>query len=149
MDNGTVRRGIALLVIVGCSFLLLWWFVPKGQGDGGWRVVEVRSGDAISVERDGEKHVVHLAGIQAPAEGECGFEASRDYLAAGVDGVTATLIDPGLDSGDDTWERYVEVSGLDAGLGQIAESHAVALDTDHPRADEYHEADDATPDPCE
>lgn len=149
MDNSTVRRGLALLVILGCSFLLMWWFLPKGQGNGGWVVTQVRSGDAIVVERGGETHVVHLAGIGAPAEGECGFEASRDYLADGIGGVAVTLIDPGLPGGDNTWERYVEVQELDAGLAQIAESHAVALDMEHPRRDEYREADAATPDPCE
>jgi len=148
--NSTVQRGLVIVVIATCSIIALWILLPDPEPRGGYHVTAVHSGDTITVERDRVQHEVRLLGVRAPAAGECGFEESRDYLADGIDGVTVTLIPgPGEDVEGEPLLRYVEVQGLDAGLAQIAEAHATADGSDHPRVELYEEADLATPDPCQ
>ena len=146
--EGTVRRGLGVAVLVTCSMLLLWWFAPKGEDRGGYLVTDVASGDTITVTRDGEAHVVHLLGIKAPSEGECGFDDARQYLVDGIRGVEVVL-KPGSDvtaHEDGSWLRYVELEGRDAGIALIDAGLAMADGTDHDRAEHYAAATDkATP----
>lgn len=151
--GSTVQRGLLLVVLATVMIIALWVLLPEqSDDDGPWTVVAVASGHTIEVNRGEETALVLLAGVTAPGVGECGFEESREYLEGSVGGVQVTLIDAGLPDWPDeggSWQRYVEVQGLDVGLAQIAQSHAVADGTDHPRAAEYKEVDAATPDPCE
>ena len=145
--NSTASRGLVVVVLVTCTLLLLWWFVPKPVDKGGYLVTSVLSGDTIVVERDGETHEVHLFGIWAPATGECGFEESRQYLADGIEGTEVVLKEYVSDkdgpagepsvAANATWERYVELERHDAGLAQIEAGHAVASGEVHDRSDEY------------
>ena len=146
--NSTASRGLVVVVLVTCTMLLLWWFVPKPEDRGGYLVTSVVSGDTITVTRDGETHVVHLLGVKAPADGECGFDDARQYLVDGIQGVDVVL-KPGPDVTtfeDGSWLRYVEIEGRDAGLALIDAGLAKADGTDHPRADQYGAAESkATP----
>jgi len=158
--GSTVQRGLLIVVIASCMILALWILLPDREPPATYEVVAVTSGDTLEVEPTNAdpapnagappRITVRLLGVRAPAEGECGFEESRAYLAEGVDGVIVTVL-PGDDPAThgNTIVRYVEVQGLDVGLAQIAESHAVADGTDHDRVELYEEADAATPNPCD
>lgn len=147
--TSALSRGLILVVLITCSFLLLWWFAPKGEDRGGWLVTEVTTGDAIVVERDGETYTVHMFGVWAPAPGECGFAESREHLEEGIKGVEVVLeprpAEPGsqpeasIDNAS-AREMYVEFAGRDVGLAQIEAGHAVASGDVHERADAYWEA---------
>jgi len=147
--NSTVSRGLVLVVLITCTMLLLWWFVPGGEDTGGWRVTAVRSGDLITVERDGVTATVHLLGITAPSSGQCGFEESRDYLDKGIAGTEVDLIADGDGPDQLVWERYVELSRRDAGLEQIRSGHAVPDGAAHSRAEAYEAAAVGAPAVCE
>lgn len=148
--NSTGSRALIVIVLITCSMLLLWWFAPKGEDRGGWLVTEVASGDTITVTREGETVIVHLLGVDAPAQGECGFTESRDHLAEGIDGVEVVLIDQG---GDATrwpaFDRYVELAGRDAGLEQITTGHAVPDGSEHARTEQYEVAAKDAPHLCD
>jgi endonuclease YncB( thermonuclease family) len=147
--GSTVQRGLVLVVLATVMIIALWVLLPEGEDRGSYVVSSVSSGDSITVTRGQLTQDVRLLGVRAPAVGECGFEASRDYLGDGIGGVTVTLVPgDGADVEGEPLKRYVEVQGLDAGLAQIAQSHAAADGTDHPRAAEYAEVDAATADPC-
>ena len=148
--GSTIQRGLVIVVIATCSIIALWVLLPDAEPRSGYQVVASHSGDTITVERDRLQQQVRLLGVRAPAEGECGFDESRDYLSDGILGAMVTLIPgDGEDVEGQPLLRYVEVQGLDAGLAQIAESHAVADGSEHPRSELYEEADNATPDPCQ
>lgn len=146
MDNSTVRRGLVLLVLVTCSILLLWWFVPRGEDRGGYLVTSVTSGEAFTVTRDGETHTVWIEGIVAPAQGACGFEQSRANLAGAIEGATVVLIpdsraeSPSTTDPDQIWSRYVDLDGVDIGLAQIEAGFAGAQDGGYDRGGEYRDA---------
>jgi len=145
--NSTISRGLVVLVLVTCTFLVLWWVTPKPVDQGGWLVTDVLAGDLVVVERDGEAHEVHLFGVWAPASGECGFLESRQYLADGIEGTEVVLKEYVSDPGspvpeasantDAQWERYVELQRRDVGLAQIEAGHAVASGEIHDRTDAY------------
>ena len=147
--NSTVSRGLVLLVLVTCTMLLLWWFVPKPEDRGGWHVSEVRDGATIVVERNGESHVVVITGIAAPAVGECGVEVTQEYLGSAIGGVEVVLKpdshDPEPTPTDPKapWSRYVEFSGRDVGLAEIEAGYAFAADGEYDRAEQYRNAESA------
>jgi len=136
--NSTVSRGIIVVVLITCTMLVLWWVTPRPEDQGGWLVTDVLTGDTIRVTRGEDLLLVHLIGIEAPEPGACGFDGSRDYLESGIKGVEVVLIaDAAVPEHDNAAQRYVELSGRDAGLEQVRTGNAVPDGTRHSREGPY------------
>ncbi len=152
--NSGLSRGIVVIVLLTCSILLLWWFVPRGEDRGGYVVTDVTSGDTIVVTRDGVTHTVLIEGIVTPNHGECGFKESRANLVEGIKGADVALIpdsraEKSTDNPGQVLRRYVDFKGRDVGLAQIEEGFATAQDGEFDRGGEYRAAAaKATPFTC-
>ncbi len=93
-----------------------------------WAVSKVVDGDTIWVARGGVSRKVRLIGIDTPEIGECGYAEATRSLRAIIGGQRVTLTAGARDDVDQYGRllRYVDVSGVDAGLRQIKRGYAVA-----------------------
>ena len=110
------------------------------------QIVRVIDGDTIVVAGDER---VRLIGIDTPEKGECGFEYAKLSLENLLSDGEILFFD-GAASDTDKYGRllrYVEVSGVDAGLQLITEGLAIARYDSrdgygkHDREDQYIKAD--------
>lgn len=123
---------------------------PATAGESGL-VSNIVDGDTLDVEGVGRVRVV---GIDTPERGACGYESATLALAAQVLGKTVSLV-PGATSNADRYDRllrYVDLDGVDVGLGLIQDGWAIARYDSrdgygrHPREDLYIQADLEAPD---
>ncbi|PKQ17877.1 MAG: hypothetical protein CVT68_06260 [Actinobacteria bacterium HGW-Actinobacteria-8] len=151
---------IGLLVVVGA-----WWWVTAQsdsdtvQGSGTtpmvWAVVSVIDGDTFDAERDGARERVRIIGIDTPEREQCGYAEASAALREAIGGRSVTLVS-GAETDRDTYGRllrYVELDGVDVGLGLIERGLAVARydsrsGQPHNREFTYWAADDASPAFC-
>ncbi|GAA5016967.1 hypothetical protein GCM10023258_02990 [Terrabacter aeriphilus] len=118
-----------------------------------WSVTKVVDGDTLWAERDGVTLKVRVIGIDTPEMGQCGYAEATRNLRAVLGDRPVTLTAGARDDADRYGRslRYVDVDGLDAGLRQITQGHAVARYDSrdgyghHPRQDAYVRADAASP----
>lgn len=110
------------------------------------QIVRVIDGDTIAIAGDER---VRLIGIDTPEKGECGFENAKLTLENLLSDGEIIFFD-GAASDTDKYGRllrYVEVSGVDAGLQLITEGLAIARYDSrdgygkHDREDQYIKAD--------
>jgi endonuclease YncB( thermonuclease family) len=113
-------------------------------------VTNVVDGDTVVVSTG---HRVRLIGIDTPEQGQCGFEAASNALAALVFARPVTLT-PGARDDVDRYGRllrYLDVGGVDTGLELIRQGLAIARYDSrdgygwHPREATYVQADAAAP----
>ncbi|MDJ0954025.1 MAG: lamin tail domain-containing protein [Acidimicrobiia bacterium] len=100
-------------------------------------VVRVLDGDSLVVQGSQGDREVRLLGINAPEGTECYGDLARDKLEQLV-GDEVTLVAAGEDT--DRFGRllrYVDAAGMDVNLEMIAGGHAVVVQGEHPRNDEY------------
>lgn len=154
------QRLLIVLVLVGSMTLLWWWVLPDAEpaaiAESGWLVTEVIDGDTIVAQRRGIEERVRFIGIDTPERGECGYQEASQFLLDIIWGQEVTLV-TGATTDRDAYDRllrYVEYGGLDVGLGQISEGHAVArydsrTGQPHPREELYREADAGTVHICD
>jgi micrococcal nuclease len=118
-----------------------------------WAVTKVVDGDTIWVSRAGVSSKVRFIGIDTPESGQCGFTEARNALRGIIGGQRVTLT-AGAQDGVDRYGRllrYVDVSGVDAGLRLIKKGYAVARYDSrdgygrHTRETAYVRADIASP----
>jgi endonuclease YncB( thermonuclease family) len=110
-------------------------------------VADVVDGDTIELDTGRQVRVV---GIDTPERGDCGYREATDNMTRMVLGrrVSLTVSDEDTDKYGRLL-RYVDVGGLDAGLRQIEDGHAVARYDSrdgygfHPREPVYIAADEA------
>jgi endonuclease YncB( thermonuclease family) len=103
---------------------------PKSVGETA-TVTNVVDGDTIDVRTTGRRTArIRVIGIDTPERGECNFGPATYNMKTLVAGrpVVLSAAAPGKDTTDryGRWLRYVDVNGVDAGLGQITAGLAVA-----------------------
>ena len=118
-----------------------------------YTVSDVVDGDTVDIAvSDGTAFRVRVVGIDAPAMDTCEGQAALDAMSALVLGRQVALVTGGGEDtdGDGRSLRYVDVDGIDAGLSQIEQGHAIAGDEGrdgdggHDRAEAYVSADAAS-----
>lgn len=143
------RRLAARATVLATSVLVLLPLAPASAAS----VDYVVDGDTIRLSSG---TYVRLIGIDAPEDGECGYDAARATLDQLV-GLDAGLPNPASVDDRDRYGRllrYVRVGGRDAGLVLIRRGLAVArydsLDGYdwHPFQDRYRAADARSRDIC-
>lgn len=103
---------------------------PRSVGETA-TVTNVVDGDTIDVRTTGRGTArIRVIGIDTPERGECNFGPATYNMKTLVAGrpVVLSAAGPGKDTTDryGRWLRYVDVNGVDAGLGQITAGLAVA-----------------------
>jgi endonuclease YncB( thermonuclease family) len=118
-------------------------------------IVRVVDGDTV-VTTSGDH--VRLIGMDTPERGTCGYDAATRALRALVEGQRVVLVDPANVDDRDVHGRllrFVEVDGVDVGLGQVREGLATARYDSrdgydaHPREVRYRQADRRTRGACQ
>jgi endonuclease YncB( thermonuclease family) len=123
---------LVLVAALTAASVLGWWLGDQRRtADQLWRVTNVVDGDTIDVRTTGGRTArIRVIGIDTPERGKCNFGPATYNMKTLVAGrpVVLSAAGPGKDTTDryGRWLRYVDVNGVDAGLGQITAGLAVA-----------------------
>lgn len=94
-------------------------------------LLEVLDGDSLAVDLDGQREEVRLLGINTPEADECHGDAATEAMEAAAAGAEMVLVTGGEDDRDQFGRllRHVFVDGVWINGRQVANGHAVALQT--------------------
>jgi micrococcal nuclease len=128
------------LVVAGCGKSTDRAVADHPAGSSGAMVLDVTDGDTIDVRTGGRLETVRLIGVNAPERGECLAHRASRWLRDRVQGRDVELASDTSDR--DRYGRllrYVEVEGVDVGVGLVRAGLAIAREypPDTARSAEY------------